>query len=142
MWFVSKSEHEKVLLALETERGANKILAKELSDLEDPENWIKAITDLDFKWYDYEDLPPSEWISYHREAQMLLGNSVFQNEVKHVLSELLSLGITDNKVNDPQVLRDCRMMILTLSKFKAHLDTIKPYVESMRSTTENLHNSI
>ena len=103
---------------------------------------LRGIIGMDVTWYDYEELSAGEWQSYYAEVKTILESKAFQNEVNHVISTLLKLAMTDNKTNDPQVLRDCRMMILSLTKFVTHLEEIKPYVVRLESTTEDLHNPI
>ena len=103
---------------------------------------VASILGRDIAWYDYEQLAPAQWIDYYQAAQESLRSPVVLNEINYGIAQLMKLATIENKENDPQKLRDIRMMMLGIKSLEDRLREIKPYTEPRPPRAVDLHTAI
>ena len=86
------------------------------------ENIIKDLMNGQIEWYNYEDLSFTQQISYWQDAQGLLKNQVFNNEVNHFINILIKEIAKDAKIDNIPYLR---AGIIAIEALRKHIETIK-----------------
>ena len=74
-------------------------------------------------WYDYEQLDQRGLEEYYKDAQTILNNNTFNNEMKHAMAELVDFIAT--KAETIEQVRDARMTINGMKLMQERLMSIK-----------------
>lgn len=53
----------------------------------DPITVVNQLTEGDFQWYDYNELPADQRLNYYKQARMILEADVFDNEIQRLNQE-------------------------------------------------------
>ena len=101
-------------------------------------NVIQNILDRGIEWYNYEELQDSDRQTYYSNAQNIIKNPVFENEINHYVADLVK-EIAKN-APDFKTVRDLRMSINGVEAFKERLESIS--FDKKQVTTDDLHSVI
>jgi len=63
----------------------------------DPIELVNRLTNNDFKWYDYNELPQNERVKYYQQAQMVLNSDIFKNEIAKLNAEWAEYALKQSK---------------------------------------------
>lgn len=83
-------------------------------------------------WYDYRSLPSEQKLTYYNDAQLILKNEVFNNEIKHLVEDLIKYCATHAK--DFEEVKAMRYTINGIELIKERLNSI---IDPTRSETYN-----
>jgi len=100
---------------------------------------IEEILNKGISWYDYKELSTVEQKKYYNQAQLILDNPVFQNEMNHFIKDLVEHIAYKSK--DFQEVRDLRMTINGVKAFADRLGNIEN-IEEKEKSTEDLNSAI
>jgi len=87
---------------------------------------IRQIANYDIDNVDHTKLNRGQQAEYYHNAQTILNNPVFQNEIKNMRNRLMRHATIQNPDHDPKKLRDCNMILLGMEYMKIRLQEIKP----------------
>jgi len=108
-------------------------------DRTSPDKIIELLMNKGLDWYDYDKLDFEDRLKYYNDAQRVLTNSVFENEVKHFLGDLIQeIAVSDADYNKDKVLRYSINGVKTLIE---RLESI-PDPRSEDPTKDEIHNYV
>lgn len=117
-------------------------LKNTISDIElqkrDPRHVVQAIMAEDFAWYNNEELPFEQKVTYYNEAQSILRSNVFNNEKNYFISCWAKWALSNAK--DFDGVRDMRMSVSALQLLEDRLKEIRNPHE--RKTEEEVYDAI
>jgi len=131
---------KKINLVLYLLRENNKLKhkIKELSELS-ATHTIEKLLDRKISWYNYRELDNNKRKEYYFNAQAILDNEVFKNEMQHIISDTIK-HIAKRSKNHEET-QGNRMSINGLEVFRERLKSIENPVTDNK-TKDNLHNVI
>ena len=108
------------------------------------EKVLEQIIGKDLKHYDYHNLDRNAWGNYHADAQKLLREGPFKNELDHYITDLIQLcakmpatPLTTDKLI---VLTNIQLGIVVLETLRDRLKAIED--PSPTKSTEDIHAAI
>lgn len=108
-------------------KGQNRKLTEEIfrlqRELRDPRSVVEAIMRQGIEWFNYEELPYADRVQYFNDAQTIIRNKTFQNEVKCLFKELIDHLATQSK-DFPEV-RDLRATMNGIDLLRKRFSEIK-----------------
>jgi len=108
-------------------------------DRTSPDKIIELLMNKGLDWYDYDKLDFEDRLKYYNDAQRVLTNSVFENEVKHFLGDLIQeIAVSDADYNKDKVLRYSINGVKTLIE---RLESI-PDPRTEDPTKDDIHNYV
>lgn len=116
-------------------------LKEKIKDLESrPATFIiEKLLEKKISWYDYKELDFYGRREYYHNAQSILDNPVFKNEIQHILSNTIK-HIAEKSKNHEET-QGNRMSINGLKVLQERFESIeKP--ETQEKTKDNLHDVI
>lgn len=84
---------------------------------------IETILKRGIDWYDYRKLDKGAWQNYFADAEMIVRNYTFNNELNHFITDMIKNAALETN-NFEQVL-NIRTGIITLETFKQRLESIE-----------------
>ena len=91
------------------------------------------------KWYDYKELSVVEQKKYYTQAQLILDNPVFKNEINHFIKDLVEHIAYKSK--DFGEVRDLRMTINGVKALSDRLESIEN-IPDQEISIEDLNSAI
>lgn len=104
----------------------------------DHKRYIEDIMGRGIQFYDYQKLDQQAWVNYFQDAEQIVKNETFNNELTHYIADLVKFAATESQSWE-QVL-NTRTAIITLETFKQRLESIEDPRKD--KTTENIHEAI
>ena len=66
----------------------------------DPRSFIESILKSKIDWFDYKKLDGARWNEYFNDAQFIIKNETFNNELYHWISDLIKFAAVETKTID------------------------------------------
>ena len=107
-------------------------------ELREPRYVAEAIMGRGINWYNYEELPYDQRMLYYNNAQSVLRNETFQNEIKTIFSDWVNHLATQSK--DWNEVRDIRAMMNGVDMLRKRFAEIKNPEKQV--SKENIHEAI
>lgn len=98
----------------------------------DPNKVVEQIIRRGTDWYDYTKLDKQAWRNYYNDAQIITKSDVFNNELRHYITDLIKF-ITYEAQSFDQVLHT-RTGIIALETFAQRLQSIQDPVTKVDVT--------
>ncbi len=115
-------------IELQSQVIAHKELLKKARDTSNPEGYIKNLMKRDIEWFDHGKLDQGRKVQYHADAQNVLHNEAFRNELDHYIADLVKFCATMDKIPIADkliVLTNVQTGILVLETFKKRFSDIE-----------------
>ena len=102
--------------------------------MENPLKYLKSILDKDISFFDYKKMDRGSWASYFNDAQMIVKNETFLNELKHFQKDLMEKAFLDT--TDFQQIMHLRTAFITLETLLQRLESIENPNREVLNTDE------
>jgi len=116
-------------------KTVEKIIEKPVGD---PTLVVEQVLGRGIEWFDYNELSQSDLQAYYQNAQLILKNPVFTNEVSRIVADCMKWALREAK--DFDSVRDMRMNINGIELLKERLGAIPNPLKVVNE--EDLHSAI
>lgn len=106
-----------------------------------PSRVLEAVLQKGISWYNYEELDDVQKKGYYRSVQYVLQNEALQNEVKHLIADLIQ-EITCKDVDETN--NDVRFLRYSVNGIKVLMERLEGFTdpEPPKVSVENIHDVI
>lgn len=87
-----------------------------------PQKVVASILKKDVTWFDFEELDPAQQSAYFQDAQLILNNNVFNNEINFLFAEWMKWAVKE--APGFAEIRDIRVSMNAIEMLKKRLETI------------------
>jgi len=141
--FKYKKKYEEVENELALRGNKIKELRAEINRLKHkstPEIVVEKVMRRGIEWYDYNDIKDiNQKRDYYHDAQNVLKNPVFINEIKHLLADQVEFIARDSQSHEDTM--NVRMTINAIDLIKERLESIYD-PDKNKPSTNNLYSAI
>lgn len=124
-WFEVRKANKLLVLALNDALAKNNELREEMAK---PETYVKLILSRDIGWFDASKLDQGTKLTYFLDAQNILGNQTFNNEIDHYISDLIKFCATMEGIHPDHkltALTNVQASIVALETFRNRFKQIE-----------------